>query len=169
MSWAAATPGWSQPAVAAPQPKNRRAPLSHGPTGAVQQQPGGTGRADDEIEAENLRRIPLHGRGDGFCRDPLAAFDGQEAGLAYTAYPDSQPGQPDRRSQGCVTRPRPGLLQQSVNAIVRGAGDSGHGFRKPTAFLATGRFCEPPGSGFRQTIKPRRFNGCSVPRNSPAD
>src|SRR4051795_1906597 len=73
-------------------PKNRRAALSHRPACAVQQQPGGTGRADDEIAPENLRRLPLHGGGDGFCRDPLVAVDGKEAGLGYPANPERQPG-----------------------------------------------------------------------------
>jgi hypothetical protein len=38
--------------MVAQQPKNRRAPLSHGPAGAVQQQLGRTRRADDEIAPE---------------------------------------------------------------------------------------------------------------------
>src|SRR4051812_16128007 len=64
----------------------------HRPSRAVQQQPGGTGWADDEITPEDLRRLPLHGPGDGSCRDPLVAVDGQEAGLGYPANPERQPG-----------------------------------------------------------------------------
>src|SRR3954454_22709659 len=109
-SRSAATPGWPQPALAAPQPKNRRAALSHPPACAVKQQPGGTRRADDEIAPEDLRRLPLHGGGDGVCGDPLAAVDGTEARLGYPANPDRQPRSPDRRPQGCMTRLRAGLL-----------------------------------------------------------
>src|SRR3954454_18409865 len=123
-SRSAATPGWPQPALAAPQPKNRRAALSHRPACAVQQQPGGTGRADDEIAPEDLRRLPLHGGGDGFCRDPLAAFNSQEAGLGSPANLERQPGQSDRKPQGCVTRPRPGLLPVFDTAVI---GSSGYG------------------------------------------
>src|SRR5206468_8646207 len=86
------------------------AALSHRPACAVQQQPGGTGRADDEIAPEDLRWLPLHGRGDGVCRDPLAAVDGAEAGLGYPANPERQAGSPDRRPQGGVTSSVPGLL-----------------------------------------------------------
>src|SRR3954447_2453296 len=96
--------GLPPPVIAPQHPKNRRASLSHRPAGAVHQQPGGTGRADDEIAPEDLRRLPLHGRSNGFRRDPGAAFNSQEAGLGYPANPERQPGQPDRKSPGRVIR-----------------------------------------------------------------
>src|SRR6476659_9576364 len=119
-SRSAATPGWPQSALAAQHPKNRRAALSHRPACAVQQQPGGTGRANDEIAPEDLRRLPLHGGCDGFCRDPLAAVDSEEAGVGYPANLERQPGQSNRKPQGCVIRPRPGLLRYfNVMHVIR--------------------------------------------------
>jgi transposase len=44
-----------------------------------------------KLRQKDLRRLPLYGRSDGFCGDPVAAVDGEEAGLGYPANPERQP------------------------------------------------------------------------------
>ncbi len=78
-------------------PQIGRAALPERSRCALHQQPGGAGRTDDEIAAEDLRRLPIRRWCEGFCRHPLGALDGQEAGLEYAPDLDRRPRTTDRR------------------------------------------------------------------------
>src|ERR1035437_5025164 len=67
------------------------APLSHRSTGALHQQPGGTGWADDETAAENIWRLSLRGWRERLWRDPLAPLNSQKARLGYPRDTDRRP------------------------------------------------------------------------------
>ena len=68
------------------------------PDRALHQQSGRARRAHDEGPAENLRRLPVAGRGSRLRRDPLPHLDRQEAGLERHSRSDPRPSDADRRS-----------------------------------------------------------------------
>ena len=83
----------------APQhPQGRRAALPGRSHRALHQQSGRARRAHDEGQAENLRRLPVAGRGSRLRRDPLPHLDRQEAGLERHSRSDPRPSDADRRS-----------------------------------------------------------------------
>ena len=84
--------GHDAPSPPAPQhPQGRCAALPGRSRRALDQQSGRARRAHDEGQAENLRRLPVAGRGSRLRRDPLPHLDRQEAGL-------------ERHSRGSVER-----------------------------------------------------------------
>lgn len=91
-----APPGRPQPAAAAPGPKGRRASLPVWHRRPVRQQPGGTGRPDDEGAAENLWRLPLRRRHRRLQCHQFADLDRAQAGPGHPAHPGRTARQPGR-------------------------------------------------------------------------
>src|SRR3954452_15534081 len=80
----------------APQhPQGRCAALPGRSRRALHQQSGRARRAHDEGQAENLRRLPVAGRGSRLRRDPLPHLDRQEAEVERHSRSDPRPSDAD--------------------------------------------------------------------------